>query len=412
MKEQYNLFENNDIKLDWVTIENGTILPLDSSGELNACVMTANNEPVGYSIEDYDPEMPFTNMYLTPDFEDATVLYGGYFNRHWGHFLVDVLPQLWPLFGENAPQVDKIVFVAANAIDMANVSANILACFKLLGVSEKVEIISKPRSYSRIIVPGKAFLPRQRAATEALNVYNAIVNKAERVCASTKSAGMHRRLYLSRKHLAKSKLNEPNSDWLDGFFEENGFKVIYPEKIPLEQTIGLIRNAEIVAAMSGTLPHNMVFARPGQQLWIIEKTAITNNFQPGIDSLRQLDVTPIDANALIWTVSAGLGPFIIYPNHIFLRFCADKGLKAPDVWRDGQKRRVLARYIQIFHRHYGRQWVMDEWEEIEIASMREAWRDTMADFGDFIRSEKAITIADMLSPRRLAKRLYHTFRKS
>lgn len=217
----------------------------------------------------------------------------------------------------------------------------------------------------------------------------------------------NKKIYLSRSKFRKAIENEPNISWLDDYFSENGFEVVYPEKLPLVDLIHILNNAEVVCTVSGTLPHNMMFAPNRTKLWVIEKTAVFNNFQSGVDLLRNLDVTYVDANALIWTTSAGLGPFIVYPNDKFKAFAKTNGLLEPQEWSHMEKRNALRRFIKMYRRHYSRKWILAEWEESEISNLREAWHDTMKDFGSWISGEKPIILADKLYLRGQIKRLYH-----
>ena len=47
--------------------------------------------------------------------------------------------------------------------------------------------------------------------------------------------------------------------------DKAGFKKVYPERCTLDEQIGLIRGADIVAGVSGTITHNMLFAKEGQR---------------------------------------------------------------------------------------------------------------------------------------------------
>ena len=54
-----------------------------------------------------------------------------------------------------------------------------------------------------------------------------------------------------------------------------------------------------------------------------------NNYQQGVDLIKGLHATYIDANAQIMSVSQGLGPFIMYPNEYLRAFARAEGWSGP-----------------------------------------------------------------------------------
>ena len=142
---------------------------------------------------------------------------------------------------------------------------------------------------------------------------------------------------------------------------------------------------------------------------IIEKFAYINTYQPGIDLVRELNVTYVDANAFIWPVSPGGGPFIVYPNDLFRSFCADRGLSIKGI-PVNTCRKMLRQFVRAYRRQYSRQWVYEEFLEPQIGLMREAYEASESDFGDWLTGKKTLFLSDLFSPRRLAKKLISFFR--
>lgn len=405
MEYCYNIFESGSHALQYDIIESATIV-VPSENSRIAPVVLEDGTIHPYSYEDDDLPSVVNKKDIKTEYYNQTVLYGGYLDPHWGHFLMDSLSRLWPIFYSGI-KVDKIVFASHyNSIDAY--TPNIRESLRLAGIIDKVELITERRRFSQLIVPQRSISPRHFACQETNTVYDAIIKQA--IKENRNEENINRRIYLSRSKFPKARANEPHTEWIDHYFADNGFEIIYPEKLTLVDMITKIQESEIVVALSGTLPHSMVFGRYGTKTWIIEKTPAVNNYQHGVDILRKLDVTYVDASALVWTTSAGLGPFIVFPNNLFCRFAESKGLKKPIQWNDKEKRKVLSKFIKMYHRHYSRQWVLAEWEEEEISLLREAWRETMNDFGLWITGEKPITIVDSFSPRAILKRLYHRLR--
>jgi capsular polysaccharide biosynthesis protein len=50
---------------------------------------------------------------------------------------------------------------------------------------------------------------------------------------------------------------------VEEIFASFGFRVIYPERIPIAEQLTLYANCEVLASLSGSGMHNCLFARPG-----------------------------------------------------------------------------------------------------------------------------------------------------
>lgn len=409
IKNLHGTYHKNERSLRFEIIAGGIITPGDVPRIWNSCVFTPQGTPSSYAAEEYDiegiPSMPEDEI----RYSDERVLYAGYLNPHWGHFLMDSLPQLWGAFSEEFPEFDKIIFTAPQNWD-ESIPSNITETLRLSGLYDKIEVISRPVKYASIIVPEKGIVACERVGKEILAVFDAIAANAMNELNSTTSA-YSKRIFFSRRAFKKACKNEPGSEWLDTLFAANGFEIVYPEKTGAGEMIRMIRNADIIATLSGTIPHNMMFAKDGQKLWIIEKSPLVNKYQEGVNLCRKLDVFEVDANAQIWSVSFGSGPFIIYPNEIFMRFASDNSLREVLPWSDKKKRCVLRHYFRQYKRLWGYEWVLDKWDEAEISSLREAYRDSIRDFGKWLSGEKPLTISDAFSPRLFVKNIFSKFRK-
>lgn len=402
LESVYDIFMNNQHPLQVTFLSNALIIPPTSIGEWHGRVEGLSEHSV--------PEVNISETF------SGKTLYCGYLNSHWGHFITDSLPQLWPLF-QNENRVcdlsayDRILFVVHKS-DPQNLTGNIYEAFRLLGILDKVRLISEPAICEETYVAEQAWLPREMAACEMLGVFDAIANAA--LAEGEKKINIEslpKKIYLSRAKLPKARLNEPGIEWLDNYFEANGYHVIYPERMSLTELVCYVRMADSVAAMSGTLPHLMMFGESHSKLIIIEKYAATNNYQPGVDILKNLNVTRVDANALLRTVSAGLGPFIIYPNEIFCRYAKDTGMSAPRRFGKQRLRKLAKVFFRTYARHYARRWELPEWEYDEIRSLGEAYEDSRQDFGAWLDGTKYMGIEDFLYPRRIAKILLQKFHR-
>lgn len=216
---------------------------------------------------------------------------------------------------------------------------------------------------------------------------------------------------MSRSKLSKATMNEIGLIAVESLFTSNEYEPIYPEALSLSELIWILDVAESTAAISGTLPHNMMFAPSGSRLIVLEKYANINNFQQGIDIVKDLDATYISADYLLHCVDPGLGPFIMGETPELMAFISDAGWKKP---KASQRftRSDVARYFSLFFRHYGREWILPEWIECEIGLLREAYDKSMPIFSKWLSNHSPVLFFDWLSPRLVIKWILSYLRRN
>lgn len=388
-------------------IEDGLVLPAcaDCRGDVITGVVDCDGCFLADShMVDYPAEVEQWAKGLDCSRSDETVAYVGLFNPHWGHFITDCLSTFWFL---GSVEVDKYVF-SCHQGERPDVGTNIRMALELLGVWDKVEFVAEARRYRKIYVPRKGMVPRDYVLRESARVYDAIISRGltEYGDRQPEHGG---RVLLSRAHFPKAALNDLGTTEVEDVFCRNGFTAVYPEEMTLTELIGCLAGARQVAAISGTLTHNMLFAPQGAELIVIEKYASINNYQQGIDRLRDLHVTYIDAGYQIWSVDPGLGPFIMGYTPELRCYATDNGmvcaLPAPS------PRKTLRRYFRLFYRHYKRSWVLPEWLEVELPLLREAYRASEPVFGPWLDGRHPLFMSDFLHPRYLAKTLRKYLRR-
>ncbi len=318
-----------------------------------------------------------------PEYRDEKVVFCGYLIHHWGHFLVEAVARLW-YFLEHDVTVDKYVFFLKEG-EERQIRGNYREFLTLLGIWDKLEFISRPTRYRQVLVPELAFRCRTGYSPKYLAVFDAI---GDHVVPDPAWKPLDK-LYFSRSQLQKGRGFEFGLEVLDDFFGRNGYTILYPEKVPLGQMIYYIRNAQVVATLSGSLPHNMLFARPGQRLEILERCVPNNDFQVGINRMKDLRVTYIDANLPIYPVDM-CGPFIMGCTDCLERFAQDRGYALPqEAYRtEGYLRRCFIRYMKSYQDLYRYQWYMQDWYQELTPCLWEAYQAGHAVFGPYLDGSK------------------------
>ena len=317
------------------------------------------------------------------EYKDLKVVYCGYLINHWGHFLIEAVTRLW-YFMENDPTIDKYVFFIEEG-STREISGNYLEFLKLLKIWDKLEIITRPTTYREVIVPELGIVCRQSYTPKLLKVFDAV---AENVVADP-SWETPEKIFYSRSQFAKGKPFEFGFDCIDNFFEKNGYTILYPEKVPLSRMIHYIRHSKVVASLSGSLPHNMLFAKQGQKLEIVERLVINDDNQTDVNRMKELDVTYIDANMPIYSVNF-VGPFIMgYTEHL-QQFAQDNGYTPPDdpYLTEKYRKQCFARYMKAYEDLYDYRWFMEDWFAQFAESLYEGFQAGLSYFGDYINRKK------------------------
>lgn len=366
--------------------KNATILPLRRQAEDNLLfgrggVVDENGEYV--PLSGIEGRVQFAYPAEKKEYRDETVVYCGYLVNHWGHFLIEGVTRLW-YFLENDPGVDKYVFFL-DENEEREIRANYREFLELLGIWEHLEIINTPTTYREVIVPELGLYCRSRYTPKLLKVYDTVANNAVPDPNWERPA----KIYYSRSQFKKGMPFESGFDTLDDFFRRNGYTILYPEKVPLGRMISYIRNADVVASLSGSLPHNMLFARPGQKLEIVERLTINVDNQVGINRIMDLDVTYIDAHIPIYPVDFA-GPIIMGYTDCLQRFAADRGYQPPDgrFLTEKHYRKCFIKYMKAYEDLYNYNWFMFDWYAPLTESLIEGFRAGQTYFGDYLNRRK------------------------
>ena len=321
--------------------------------------------------------------FQAPDCREETVVYCGYMVNHWGHFLIEGVTRLW-YFLEQDASVDKYVFFLDEG-EQRQIQGNYREFFQLLGIWDKLEFINRPTTFRRVIVPDRGIHMRQGYAPKLLGVFDRIAENVR----PQPDWDTPEKIYFSRSQFQKGQPFEFGFDALDNFFAKNGYTILYPEKVPLSRMIHYIRSCQVVATLSGSLPHNMLFGRSGQKVEIIERLVISDDNQTDVNRMRDLDVVYVDANIPVYTIDF-VGPFIMGYTPELQRFAQDRGYQPPDARYLTKKhyKSCFVRYIKSYQDLYRYNWFQYDWYGPFADSLYEGFQAGHQFFGDYLDGKR------------------------
>ena len=364
--------------------ENATILPLRKDPELQfgrGGVVDADGKYV--ELSGIEQRVWYSYPFENAEYRDQRVAYCGYMINHWGHFLIEGVCRLW-YFLENDETIDKYIFFL-DENEQREIKGNYREFLELLGIWDKVEFINKPISFREVLVPELALKSRTYYSPKFRKMFDVIADNV----VIDPSWKPFEKIYYSRRNFAKGIPFEFGYDMLDEFFAQNGYTVLYPEKVPLSQMIFYIRNSKVVASLSGSLPHNMFFAKNGHKLEILERCTINDDNQVDVNRIRELQVVPIDANIPIYPINF-VGPFIMGYTPELQRFAEDNGYRAPNPKYLTEKylKSCFVNYMKAYKDLYRYNWFMYDWYDEFADTMIEAYKIGHSYFGDYLDGKK------------------------
>ena len=272
---------------------------------------------------------------------DEEVVYLGYINNHWGHFLVDFSTRLWAVKKYTNKNV-KFVFLV-NEGEKFEPSSNIKQFLELCGLTmDRIEFVNKVTNYKKIFLPESSYITNVYYSEEYLQMFSTLVDN----CNINSSTLKNEKIYLTRTHFYKAKKTEFGEKQIENLFKQNGFLILSPEKLSLIEQIGLFNNSNLIVCMSGTLGHNLLFSQNDTELVILNKTYNYNIVQRDINQITRKHVTYIDCYLAPFPVSLGFGPFIMDFNENLQKFFIDRKFSSSKKSTDHFKKENVIRYMK------------------------------------------------------------------
>lgn len=253
---------------------------------------------------------------------NETVVFGGVLINHFGNLVLESLSRIW-YWLEN--RKNKVAFVLMGSLLIDSVDFEQKFKFynylNLLGINEENSyIIVKSTQFEKIIVPDESVYSLEPYANTAwLKTFDCINNNVEG------DLGI-RKIYLTRRYLKKE--DSVNEEFLENFYKKQGYVIIAPETLPLEKQIALLKGAEYIAAILGTLTHLILFSKNIINIDIFirdSNTIIRPQFL--INRIKNVHANFIEITRNILPASHTQGAFFYYPTDYFKKFVEKNNLK-------------------------------------------------------------------------------------
>ncbi len=210
-------------------------------------------------------------------------IYGGHWETHFGHFLVETLTNLWPARDEAERSAPLRGIVAHHrhrgsrpddepdrGVRVPRLKDWQRELLELSGYGGlPVRLVDRvPVRVDDVVVPERPVTLKAWARPEAVATWR-------RISEAVGSRGPERRVFLSRsamntrrraKQGPRVRSDDAWDDHLDRRFARAGYAVVHTEELSIRDQVALVRGARVVAGSSGSALHLAAFADPGTRV--------------------------------------------------------------------------------------------------------------------------------------------------
>ncbi len=327
-KREYNEvfcddYLNNSPKV--TIISNGYVLPKSDKFLCKGGVTDYNKEFVFESSIINDGSFisidgAYNFQELNADYVEESVIYLGYFYKHWGHFLMDCTTRMWILCDYKYDNY-KVVFPnhPGQVCD-----GNYKRFMELAGISDdRLVVIDRPTKFSKILIPDEARIqPENRHMKCYYDIFDKVISNA--VYNPNKISS---KVYFSRGKMGKPELGESE---IEHNYMINGYEVVFPESISLDEQIGIFNCANEIVSQNSSICMNTVFARQGLKWTVINKYSAIHDAFTELRYCKNLDLTYIDAfseKLNFFGNKIGTLPYLVSFNDNMKKYFEDNNMK-------------------------------------------------------------------------------------
>ena len=225
--------------------------PFAKAGRCTAGVFDSEHRLVVGGRSEFGHELDPADLVLAPT-DSRTAVYVGGVRWHYGHFLLETLPRLWPWW--TIP--DDFVALMPSHSHLRGIPRSI--CTLLPNFDKRISFPRRPTRFRTVLIPEPAFAIRRKA-------YREFKTFCDRIAAQVLSADVERTdqpLYLSRKGLGPSAGRAiVGEDRLEQFLEKEGFLVVQPEILTIAEQITMFNRHKWIVSPMGSACHTRLFSR-------------------------------------------------------------------------------------------------------------------------------------------------------
>jgi len=258
------------------------------------------------------PDAPFGPLAAFEPLPGRWIFAAAHVYAHIGHFLMDCLGRVWAAERAGGP-VDGLIFLTAytpalgrEGFDfrspdrqtqfMASPDGFVANLLRIFGGITNIRVVTRPVKVEELLVPTQLLSLRPSDAA-GHPMFRAFARRSVQAVCDLPRSPTPARIYVSRARLREDRGPLLQEEALERALEAQGYAVIYPEALSLNDQLRLYWNATHIITATGTAAHIAAMAMRGHQQVALLKR---NPSQDGLfdDQLRAMGaarVTWVDA---------------------------------------------------------------------------------------------------------------------
>jgi capsular polysaccharide biosynthesis protein len=214
------------------------------------------------------PSYIFPHEYADVPLFRGKYFYCGHFHGHFGHFLIETLPELYR--ARTLMTGGKYLF---HPFEWQSARVNLTFSYvqealSLLGISpDELSFVEHDCVVEAVEVHPRRVVPNHSMDDSCVDVYRFMAGRVEA------ARGCGEKIFMSRSRIPDSRGNEPA---FDAQMQQLGYTVIHPEELPLREQIAVVKSARTLAGFDGSALHLSVFMAAGGVVEIIGNRCAVN----------------------------------------------------------------------------------------------------------------------------------------
>ena len=326
-------------KLGVNVVENGRILIsrnwLDG-GILEGGIVDVQNRFISSSSYVDNGGCPYDFDNKSIDYQNKTCVYLGLFAMAYGHAITDSLKRLWFLNTVEGKQMIEdssidFIFITERNLDLPSWYCKIL---ELAGVElSKLKHIRVITQYRRIWIPDNSLF-NDAGRLYYCDEFRSVIEKIKHSVQTTDVFNQipSLKIYFTRARLGLNNiLREIGESRIERLFMRNGYQIISPEKLSIEEQISILMKCKAFASTEGSCSHAAIFCRKEASIIVLRKADYINLYSSLISDMTGSETTFIDANhsSKIDNNVPMFGPFYLYITPQLRQFAQNKSFSLP-----------------------------------------------------------------------------------
>ena len=335
---------NHDKKnLGYTIFNNAMIIPPKKINETWIGGVFINKQIIEHTIAPHYNCEKTTNYVDNDNFVvEENVIYIGNFVKCWGHFITDCIRYMWFVLKQTNFVSWKLAYIEDDSFQLCG---NYLRLLELLGIDKRRLLkVSKPTIFKKCLVPDPSFYFNSNDNKYFYNKeYQLTINKIKSAW-NVNDKERDLKIYYSYSSFVKNKhgiKKQFGEEKLESFFKNEGFLIIKPEKLSLDEQLELLSRCCIFASTEGSSSHNTIFLPKNSKAIIIPRGPYQSGYQDALNHAGDCDIIYIDSSLSVLTNSdcPWSGPFYYFISDELLSFFnrSKKGNYLRDNFRDIKK---------------------------------------------------------------------------